>query len=475
VKEMRYIVIILVVLSGILNAEIPQGYYDSASGLSGAELKAALHEIINNHTEFPYTSYNTDVWDILKVTDKDTENADNVNLLYTGWSVNGAQEYNNGNGWSREHVWAKSHGDFGTTMGAGTDVHHLRPCDISVNSARGNKDFDNGGTEYIDPDGATGCYSDSDSWEPRDAVKGDLARMIFYMAVRYEGGGDEPDLELVNFVNSSPEPEHGKYSALIQWHEDDAVDSWEINRNDIIYNDYQGNRNPFIDHPEYASQIWSGTGEVLPVVLSVFTVNITNNVPCIYWRTESESGNAGWNIYRGESENSIQNEETLQLNIGLGLIEGAGTTSEPTEYNFTDLFYLVNGENYFYWIESVEFSGNTEIYGPVSITSMEEEFNPNTTEIPKKYGLKENFPNPFNPGTTIIFCLEEYSYVEMTIYNVKGEKVATLLENEYKPEGDNFYYWNGLDAAGKKVATGTYFIEMKTEGTIFKRKLTLVK
>jgi len=58
---------------------------------------------------------------------------------------------------------------------------------------------------------------------------------------------------------------------------------------------------------------------------------------------------------------------------------------------------------------------------------------------------------------------------------VKGEKVATLLENEYKPEGDNFYYWNGLDDYGKKVATGTYFIEMKADGTIFKRKMTLVK
>ena len=176
---MKKIVFVLVVLSGILNAEIPPGYYDDAYGLTGVELKAALNEIINNHMEFPYTSTNTDVWDILKVTDKDPNNSDNVILLYSGWSVNGTQEYNSGDGWSREHVWAKSHGDFVTTMGAGTDVHHLRPCDISVNSARGNKDFDDGGTEYIDPYGATGCYADPDSWEPRDAVKGDVARKVY--------------------------------------------------------------------------------------------------------------------------------------------------------------------------------------------------------------------------------------------------------------------------------------------------------
>jgi len=178
---MKYIIIISLFLFSSLYADIPAGYYDSASGLSGETLKSALHNIIDDHTEFTYTSTATDVWDILKETDQDPDNADNVILLYTGWSVNAAQEYNNGQGWSREHVWPQSHGNFGTARGVGTDVHHLRPCDISVNSARGNDDFDNGGTEYIDGDGPTGCYTTSLTWEPRDAVKGDVARMIFYI------------------------------------------------------------------------------------------------------------------------------------------------------------------------------------------------------------------------------------------------------------------------------------------------------
>ncbi len=249
-----------VVLFGF--GQIPQGYYSSANGLSGEALKAALNDIIDNHTVFPYTSGSTDVWDILKETDKDPNNPNNVILLYTGWSVNGSAEYNGGNGWNREHVWAKSHGNFGTSPGPGTDVHMLRPCDITVNSARGNRYFGVGNTPYIDPDGPTDCktHSSLDLWEPRDEVKGDVARMMFYMATRYEGEHGEIDLKLVDFIPSNPQksqPIHGILSVLLQWNEDDPVDDWERNRNNIIYNDYQHNRNPFIDHPEYANLIWS--------------------------------------------------------------------------------------------------------------------------------------------------------------------------------------------------------------------------
>jgi endonuclease I len=260
----------------LVSAQVPDNYYNSTSGLSGEALKSALHNIIKDHTEFPYTSSSTDTWDILKETDKDTANSENVILFYSGWSVNAAQEYNDASGYSREHVWAKSHGDFGTDKGAGTDVHHLRPADISVNSARGNDDFDNGGSIYIDGDGATECKTDADSWEPRDAVKGDVARMLFYMATRYEGENGEPDLELVDQVNTfdlnvTGKGFHGKLSTLLQWHIEDPVDSFEIRRNDVVYS-YQGNRNPFIDHPEYVEQIWENTTATKTIKEPVFRV-----------------------------------------------------------------------------------------------------------------------------------------------------------------------------------------------------------
>ena len=225
------------------------GYYNSAYGKTGEALKTALHNIIDDHTEISYSN----VWGALRETDEDPKNPNNVILLYTGRSQGKYTNGSNADNWNREHVWAKSHGDFGTTMGAGTDLHHLRPTDASVNSSRSNLDFDNGGIEHSE---ATGNYYDSDSWEPRDSVKGDVARMLFYMAVRYEGGNGEPDLELNNLVNNGSKPYHGKLSVLLQWHKEDPVDNFERKRNEIIYTDYQHNRNPFIDHPEWASAIW---------------------------------------------------------------------------------------------------------------------------------------------------------------------------------------------------------------------------
>ena len=115
-KKLALLVVACLLLA-ITHSQIPFGYYDAVQGLTGPQLKTALYNIIKGHTEYPYTDGSTDVWDILKETDKDTANPDNVILLYTGWSVNAAQEYNSATGWSREHVWAKSRGDFGTASG----------------------------------------------------------------------------------------------------------------------------------------------------------------------------------------------------------------------------------------------------------------------------------------------------------------------------------------------------------------------
>ncbi|QGS69547.1 hypothetical protein CV093_18540 [Oceanobacillus sp. 143] len=134
-------------------------------------------------------------------------------------------------------------------------MHHLRPTDVQVNSSRGNLDFDNGGNAVKN---CADCKRDGDSFEPPNEVKGDVARMLFYMAVRYEEG-DRVDLELNDRVNNGSNPFHGKISVLLEWHERDPVSEWEINRNNKIQ-EFQGNRNPFIDNPEWANDIW---GEAL--------------------------------------------------------------------------------------------------------------------------------------------------------------------------------------------------------------------
>ena len=270
---MKKIFLILFLISPFfLLSQIPDGYYDEADGLSGDNLKTALHNIIDGHTEYSYN----DLRDfILKNTDEDPDNSNNVILLYTGRSQAKSTFGGGANDWNREHVWAKSHGDFGNNPPCGTDAHHIRPTDASVNSERGNLDFDEGGTPLTE---APGCKKDSDSFEPRDEVKGDVARMIFYMAVRYEGTNGEPDLEAVDYVNTSPDPEMGKLQKLLDWNMVDPPDDFEKNRNEVIYS-YQENRNPFIDHPEYADLIWGDPNYTTDNTMETISVypNPTNN------------------------------------------------------------------------------------------------------------------------------------------------------------------------------------------------------
>jgi endonuclease I len=263
ILKSNYLSVISLYFFTTISAQVPNGYYDSAKNLSDENLKSALNQIIDNHTEYTYTSSSIDVWDILKETDRDPNNAENVILIYSGISVNAAQEYNSTNGWTREHIWAKSRGDFGTAIGVGTDVHALRPLDNTTNSIRNNRSFNNCNTcvDVTDKWGnITGSKKDANDWsfEPRDAVKGDVARMMFYMAVRYEGLDSYPNLELTEAMlpQSNKEPIHGVLSTLLDWHRNDPVDAWEENRNDIIYNSYQGNRNPFLDFPELAEHLW---------------------------------------------------------------------------------------------------------------------------------------------------------------------------------------------------------------------------
>ena len=242
--------------AGVIPAPTPTGssgtdaYYAAALGKSGGSLRNALHGIVS--TGVTKLSYDA-VWTALKVTDQDPANPANVKLFYSGLSRSKSLNGGNAGNWNREHVWAQSHGDFGTAAGPGTDLHHLRPEDVAVNALRGNKDFDDGGSAAT---GAPGNYTDGDSWEPRAAVKGDVARMLFYMAVRYEGGDSYPDLEVDDATSGGSAPRIGRVSALLQWNASDPPDAAERTRNQIVYATYQHNRNPFVDHPEWAASIF---------------------------------------------------------------------------------------------------------------------------------------------------------------------------------------------------------------------------
>lgn len=229
------------------------GYYHSAEGLNGHNFKTQLQSIISDHRIFSYSQ----VWKALKRTDQDSENPHNVIELYTRRSIPKDRRDRGGsapNLWNREHVWAKSHGSFGTRRGPGTDIHHLRPSDKSVNFERSNKDFAEGGSRLRSSDDCPLCMKTDATFEPPDEVKGDVARMIFYMATRYAGF-----LEITQSVGSgktSGKGYLGKLSDLLKWNEQDPVSDEELHRNNLIF-DEQGNRNPFIDHPEWVNEIFT--------------------------------------------------------------------------------------------------------------------------------------------------------------------------------------------------------------------------
>ena len=243
----------LVLLATPALADPPAGYYTSAQGQTGDALKTALHDIIKGHTVYTYK----EVWGLLQYTDEDPKRRTHVILIYSGRSHPKTDRYQEGSGkdqWTREHVWPKSHGFPDENDPPFTDLHHLRPADKSINTSRSDRDFMNGGTPHKE---VVGSFRGSGTFEASDPVKGNLARALFYMAVRYEGEDGNPDLELFSGTTAGGSPHIGDLCTLVSWHDSDPVDTWERDRNDKVFN-VQGNRNPFIDHPEFVDEIWGG-------------------------------------------------------------------------------------------------------------------------------------------------------------------------------------------------------------------------
>jgi endonuclease I len=269
------------------------GYYSRVNTSSASQLRCSLHETIKGHTAYPYSATTTDTWDILEIADEDPNNAGRILDAYRNRSyIKGSERAGTGTGitYNREHTWPNSlgfgsaTGDKGLPYAPYTDTHMLYLTDTTYNADRGNKPYANcalsggcgerateanagfGGGSGVYPGNSNwvkGPDGNSGSFEVWGHRKGDIARAVLYMAIRYEGGvhpangQGEPDLELTDdrskIVITSASPAYmGLLSTLLAWHQADPVDNAERERNEVIYS-FQGNRNPFIDHPEWAS------------------------------------------------------------------------------------------------------------------------------------------------------------------------------------------------------------------------------
>ncbi|GAB4198195.1 MAG: hypothetical protein Tsb002_32960 [Wenzhouxiangellaceae bacterium] len=277
---------------GLLNMNCPVGdYYANVDAGSPASLRLTLHETIDDHQWFPYTAGTTDSWDILELADEDPNDSGMILDVYQNASYPKAGGGNSN--YNREHTWPRSIGLGATDAplnSSATDAHNLRLSNIGYNSDRGNKPFadcDPGQSALCEEratlfnngvGGGAGVYpgnsnwgtvsidGNTGSWEVWSDRRGDVARSIFYMDIRYEGGNHggtgqlEPNLELTNDRNqiqitSSGTAFMGLLDVLLSWHLQDPVDVKEMARNEVVFS-FQGNRNPFVDHPEWVACLY---------------------------------------------------------------------------------------------------------------------------------------------------------------------------------------------------------------------------
>jgi Secretion system C-terminal sorting domain len=207
----------------------------------------------------------------------------------------------------------------------------------------------------------------------------------------------------------------------------------------------------------------------LPVTLSSFTSSFENSSAIIEWTTQSETHNSGWNIYRSNSENFGQS-----FSLNDELIDGFGTSTEQHHYSYEDTNEFENGATYNYWLESIEYSGNTELFGPISMQVDIEPDNPDAPSI-VVIGLHQNYPNPFNPETEIKFAVEHSGNVEVSIFNIKGQKVITLFDDYAKANEYISVKWNGKDEQQNAVSSGVYMYKLKADNKEHLRKMILMK
>ena len=207
------------------------------------------------------------------------------------------------------------------------------------------------------------------------------------------------------------------------------------------------------------------------VELSAFSATVEENQVIISWTTESELNNAGFNVFRSKSENSGYEK------INETMIQARGDATSGATYTYVDM--PDEAGNYYYKLQDVSLDGNTGFHGPIFMGLTSVQFKKYI--IPKVFSLSQNFPNPFNPSTTVEFGLPKSGKVEITIYDIRGRLVRHLL-TEQRRAGYHWVKWDSRDNSNNPVSSGIYFYNIRvvdpvngSTSFIFVKKMTLIK
>jgi endonuclease I len=449
------------------NTGIPPGYYDAAVGLTCAPLKTAISTIITTgHTQNNYSGL--DNIEML-TTDDRLNDAGTATIVWDMYSDNptGPEPYTytfaqggstataEGQGWNKEHSFPNSwfSASSSTANFPGADLFHLYPTDIRVNSLRGNLPYGrvataatttlNGskiGSSAIAFPGYSGQV-----FEPIDTYKGDLARAALYMVTRYQADQAswenlQPTGDVLMDGTTYPSVEIEYLKMLIQWHNQDPVSTKELDRNNTVYG-FQGNRNPFIDHPEYVGQIWStACGLALPINLNYFNAKLMENNIQLNWNADNAVGFSHFII-----ERSVDGINFSKI----GQVKGTSNNN----YAFTDKDFP-NGKGIYYKLKMVDNDGAFKNSAIVFVK------------------LNNNFSNALvypNPTLGPLYIkLNEALYTNSTL------QVSDVTGRILKQQTVNSFTRNiNLDV--KELSAGRYFIKISNSTQIINQSFVIMK
>ena len=420
--------------------QIPNGYYNGTSGLEKAALKSKLADIISNgHKDKGYDG----LWTAYKTSDVDKyyENDGTLLDMYSE-NPNGKDPYTyrlgtnqcgnysgEGSCYNREHTIPQS--SFNDASPMRNDAHHVVPTDGYVNGKRSTHPFGlvSSSPSWVSENGSKIGKSIVEGYsgtvfEPIDEFKGDFARIFFYFATRYED-------KLQNFsfpmLGKSAYPGLTSWSIplLLKWHREDPVSTRELDRNNAIYQ-YQGNRNPFIDHPNFVESIWGdGTITEKPVdpndteaptiPTELEHQNITSTTVELLWQPSSDNNEV--TAYK------IYSNGTLLKTVAISEL----TTISNKEYLGTLISGLTPNTTYTFQITAVDASKNeSEKSNTTTITTLASQ-NPSGTCGSEDF---ENIPVPSQPPAS------QYLLREWTSNNITWKATEARTDRQIYINGD---------------------------------------
>lgn len=437
------------IVSGETKIQSPKAvdYYDGAYKLYGTALRLALHNIIKGHTVVTYAA----LWTHFQTTDKKANGKvwDMYSDIPGGtppyeftFVSNQCGTYSvEGDCYNREHSWPQSW--FTQVSPPVSDMFHLFPTDGKVNGIRSNFNYGDVSSpsttskngSKLGPNTFPG-YSGT-VFEPITAYKGDLARGHFYMSVRYygedagwstSGGTNKSDL-LPWYAN-----------LLYSWHMLDTVSAKEIQRNDAVFA-IQKNRNPFIDHPEFAAEIWQ-TG-MAPSVVSVFNLTPTSLI-------------VDFSRYVDSALSVNVTNFVIDKSIGSPVSVTWGVNNDVSKL-LLNVPALLSGTTYTLQIKnlisinSILMKDSVVTFKTSGVVGVGAE-----KEIPSSFVLKQNYPNPFNPSTVISYQLSVLSDINLKVFDVLGREIAVLVNR--KQDAGNY----SVQFDAKNLSGGMYFYQLQT-------------